>query len=744
MVKVRNVHAEEHQTSNDSWLNHVHHKAEQSSLQELAIALEHQANQPPVSKNKSATESPNSISTGKDLVLKGQEMVEILSSLKLDQQSLQAALCVPFYEANLINQEWISERLNKSTAALVETVQQMNSISDLQHFRHGKPGEAQVDAVRRMLLAMVEDVRAVLIKLAERICFLREVKNADEESRVLAAKECSEIYGPLANRLGVGQIKWELEDLSFRYLNPDIYMSIARQLHEKRRQRETYIEAFVQGLRDDLAEQHVDAQVDGRPKHIFSIWKKMQKKNLQFDELFDIRAVRIVTKNLKDCYAALGIVHSRWPHLASEFDDYVATPKANGYQSIHTVVIGPEQKNVEIQIRSEQMHDDAELGVAAHWVYKEGPSSGRSQGYEDKISWLRKLLAWHEDMAENDELVQEIRSQVFEDRVYVFTPKGDVIDLPYGSTPLDFAYYIHSQIGHRCIGVKADGRIVPFTYVLQNGERVEVLTQKEENPKRDWLNPALGYLKSARARGKVHAYFKKLDREENLIAGRELLETELAKYKLTLNDTGPAIERFNMNHLDDLLAAIGAGDVRLNQIVNFIRGPQEDEVAELEKLTSKRRGGKNGKQHEGVKVGGIGNLLMNFARCCQPLPGDPIMGYVTQGRGVSVHHQECEQLQQLLEKHPERTIDVAWEREQQQRYATRILITAEDRSGLLHDITSILSHEKVNVNNVAARHDHDRQQVVIELEIMVQHNNEIQRLLSRIQQVSHVRRATRK
>lgn len=730
MVKIRNIHSQNRDAQDDRWLNHVYSSAEQDALLHTLEQLQ--------------TINPT-FAGNAELALKGKEMVEILSSLKLDEESLQAALCVPFFEAGMVTRDWIGEQLSTATATLVATVQQMNSISDLQHFRHGKPGEAQVDAVRRMLLAMVEDVRAVLIKLAERICYLREVKNLDEETRVLTAKECSEIYAPLANRLGVGQIKWELEDLSFRYLNPDIYMSIAKHLRENRRQRETYIDAFVAGLQADLAEQGIVANVYGRPKHIFSIWKKMQKKNLQFDELFDIRAVRVVTQSLKDCYAALGIVHSRWRHIASEFDDYVATPKPNGYQSIHTVVIGPEQKNVEIQIRSEQMHDDAELGVAAHWVYKEGPATGRSQGYEDKIAWLRKLLAWHEDMAENEDLVQEIRSQVFEDRVYVFTPKGDVIDLPFGSTPLDFAYYIHSQIGHRCIGVKVDGRIVPFTYVLQNGERVEVLTQKEPNPKRDWINPALGYLKSARARSKVHAYFKKLDREQNLITGREILETELAKHKLTMNDVAPAVERFNMLHLDDLLAAIGAGDVRLNQVVNFLKGPQqEDELDELEKLATRKRASKRGKPEDGVKVAGIGNLLMSFARCCQPLPGDPIMGYVTQGRGVSIHHQDCENLAQLLQQNPGRGIEVAWEAQQQQRYAARIAITAEDRSGLLHDITSILSHEKVNVNSVNTRHDHDRQQVLIELEIMVRDNAEITRLLARIQQVSHVRTAKRK
>ncbi|MCL5254673.1 MAG: GTP diphosphokinase [Gammaproteobacteria bacterium] len=729
MVQVRNVHVDRKGSQPENWLEDIMQPEIRTELAELAATL-----------------TPLCSTDGDTLLLKGQEMVEILAELKLDRKGLLAALTVPFFEAHLVDEEWLEKHLDAEIAHLVVTVQQMQSISELQHFRHGKPGEAQIDAVRRMLLAMVEDVRAVLLKLAERVCYLRQVKNLDEETRVLTAKECSEIYAPLANRLGVGQLKWELEDLAFRYLHPDIYMAIARQLDEKRWQREQYIETFVTGLQEALDSQQVNAKVYGRPKHIFSIWKKMQKKNLQFDELFDIRAVRIITQSLKDCYAALGIVHSMWRHLASEFDDYVATPKANGYQSIHTVVIGPEQKNVEIQIRSEQMHDDAELGVAAHWVYKEGQSSGRSQGYEEKISWLRKLLAWHEDMAENEELVQEIRSQVFEDRVYVFTPKGDVIDLPMGSTPLDFAYYIHSQVGHRCIGAKVDGRIVPFTYELGNGERVEILTQKEPNPKRDWVNPTLGYLKSARARSKVQAYFKKFDREHNIVTGRELLEQELHKHKLTLQDAQGAVERFNMSHMDDLLAAIGAGDVRLHQVVNFVRGPSETPLDELEKLTTRKRSpARAGKQREGVKVAGIGNLMMNYARCCQPLPGDPIMGYITQGRGVSVHHQDCEQLHHLLEQNPARGIEVDWVEDQQQpRYAAQLVIVADDRSGLLHDITSILSHEKVNVNQVATRMDKDSMQVVIELEIMVRHNSDVQRLLARIQQVSHVRSAKRK
>lgn len=738
MVQVRNVHVDKEHDEHSNWLAAVVTEKERAGLLTLDQSLAALLTQ----KGDKKGNQPND---GKqEYRFKGREMVEILSALNLDRNGLHAALILPYFEASIINHEWLEQHCSKDIAQLVITTHQMQSISELQHFRRGKPSETQIDTVRRMLLAMVEDVRAVLIKLAERICFLRLVKNADEEERVLAAKECSEIYAPLANRLGIGQLKWELEDLAFRYLHPDIYMNIAKQLDEKRLQRESYIETFVTNLRTDLANNDIKAEVYGRPKHIFSIWKKMQKKSLRFDELYDIRAVRVVTESLKDCYGALGIVHSQWRHLPAEFDDYVATPKANGYQSIHTVVIGPDHKNVEIQIRSHQMHDDAELGVAAHWMYKEGQATAKAQGYEDKIAWLRKLLAWHEDMAENEELVQEIRSQVFEDRVYVFTPKGDVIDLPMGSTPLDFAYYIHSQIGHRCIGAKVDGRIVPFTYRLQNAERVEVLTQKEPNPKRDWMNPQLGYLSSSRARSKVHTYFKKHDRDHYLQLGREQLDTELQRHNLTFADAAPAVEKFNMQHMDDLLVAIGAGDVRLHQVVNFLRIEPADEQEQLERLASRRKPQKGSKKSpDGVKVAGIGNLMMSFAKCCQPLPGDPILGYITKGRGVSVHHQDCDNLQNLLEQTPGRGIDVEWVTDQQQSYATDLSIIALDRAGLLHDITTILTNEKLNVRGVHTQQDKDGQ-VFVNLTIMVQHQDDMQRLISKLQQVSHVIRVQRK
>src|SRR5690554_236077 len=666
-------------------------------------------------------------------------MVEILIGLNLDQESLLAALYSPAYEAHLFDSDTARDWGGDNLPLLLEAVQQMQTISALQHFQHGKPSLVQIDNVRRMLLAMVTDVRAVLIKLAERICFLREVKELDEEARVLAAKECNEIYAPLANRLGIGQLKWELEDLAFRYLHPATYKAIANQLHERRIDRESYIQEFVSGLQRALDAEGVKAKVYGRPKHIYSIWRKMQKKHLSFDELYDIRAVRIITESLKDCYGALGVVHSLWRHIASEFDDYIATPKANGYQSIHSVVLGPEDKHVEIQIRTQAMHDDAELGVAAHWMYKEGAGAGKASGFEEKIAWLRKLLAWHDDMAGNDGLVDEIRSQVFEDRVYVFTPKGEVIDLPNGATPLDFAYYIHSQVGHRCVGAKVDGHIVPFTYHLKNGERVEILTQKNVQPRRDWLNPTNGCLQTNRARSKMIAYFKKVDREKNLKAGKELLEAELARYQVPLAQAETVLERFNMQHLDDLLAAIGAGDVRLHQVVNQLRPEAAVAAERIERITAKKpKHGAASSRQSDVTVEGIGNLLVQFAKCCQPVPGDNILGFVTQGRGVSVHRDDCEQLKHLLEQHPERALEVSWSLHNRGRYQVHLRLIADDRHGLLHDITSVLANEKFHVVQLDSRSDSNTQQAVITVGALIEHQDSVQRMINRLSQLKGI------
>ncbi len=678
---------------------------------------------------------------------RSREMIEILAPLNMDIETLQATVIFVIFDGKVIDAEQVETLYGAKLAALVNSVVTMNAIGALKVNEQSRNSEPQIDNIRRMLLAMVEDVRAVVIKLAERVCLLREVKNADEETRVLLAREIADIYAPLANRLGIGQLKWELEDISFRYLHPTTYKEIAKQLDGKRLDREVYIDNFVKQLQQRLDDDQIRAKVYGRPKHIYSIWKKMRGKDLKFDELFDVRAVRIVTDRLQDCYGALGVVHTLWHHIPKEFDDYVANPKPNGYQSIHTIVVGPEGKTVEIQIRTEQMHEDAELGVAAHWKYKEG-TAGKQSGYEEKINWLRKILQWQEDVAESGNLVDEVRSQVFEDRVYVFTPNGDVIDLPMGSTVLDFAYYVHSQVGHRCIGAKVDGRIVPFTYQVETGERVEIITSKHPNPKRDWLNPNLGYIKASRTRSKIQHWFKQQDRDKNIVAGREMLEAELSRSGLTLKDAHSAIERFNMVGMDDLLAGIGGGDVRLNQVVNHVQSrlrssvevSEEEAVEDLIKKKSSRSEGKNKGQ---IEVNGVGNLMSHLAKCCQPVPGDEIIGFITKGRGISVHRSDCEQVKELMRTQPERSVDVVWGENYSGGYKLRLRVIANDRSGLLRDLTSVLAAEKSNVFAMSSSSDVKTQTAAIELELELYNLDGLSRIIAKLSQVDGVIEARR-
>lgn len=663
------------------------------------------------------------------------EMVEILVELNLDADSLATAYLTPYYLNDVVSIDAVEEHLGNHVAVLLTGVSQMATISTLAHQGNGT---VQVDNIRRMLLAMVEDVRAVVIKLAEQVCHLRNVKDAAEEERVIAAKETADIFAPLANRLGIGQLKWELEDLAFRYLHPDIYKNIAKQLDDKRLAREAYMADMVEQVKQRLHEAGIKAEVYGRPKHIYSIYKKMAKKNYEFDQLFDIRAMRIVVERLQDCYGALGIVHTNWRHLNKEFDDYVATPKQNGYQSIHTVVFGPEGKTVEIQIRTHDMHQDAELGVAAHWMYKEGALPGRGSGYEQKISWLRKLLQWQEEVVDGSDLAQELKNQVVEDRVYVFTPRGDIFDLPLGATPLDFAYYIHSNVGHRCIGAKIFGKIVPFTHQLSTGDQVEILTQKQPNPSRDWLNPSLGYIKSSRARAKIHHWFKQLDRDKNLSAGKEILDNELQKLELTYKDLDPAIRRFNFRELDDLMVAIGAGDIRLNQMLNFITDRTEHEPVIRFKSPSKVTGDKNG-----IVVDGVGSLMSHVARCCRPVPGDEIIGYITQGRGIAVHREDCDSFSNLKNKHPERVISVSWSDDISSSYALTIRIEASDRSGLIRDISSALANEKVNVLNMNVNTVDSTQTAIFVMQIEVHDLQGTNKVLSKLHQIEGVHSAKR-
>lgn len=680
------------------------------------------------------------------LLWRGREMIEILVTLSMDKATLVAALLYPLVAADAYPQEQLEENHGKAIIKMIDGVVEMAAIGQLNVTLEGSEASGQVDNVRRMLLAMVDDFRCVVIKLAERICNLREVKDEPEAVRRAAAKECANIYAPLANRLGIGQLKWEIEDYAFRYQHPQTYKQIAKQLSERRIVREQYIKDFVDDLTEEMQASSILAEVSGRPKHIYSIWRKMQKKGLAFDELFDVRAVRIIAERLQDCYAALGVVHTKYKHLPSEFDDYVANPKPNGYQSIHTVILGPEGKTIEIQIRTKQMHEDSELGVAAHWKYKEGASSGRS-GYDEKITWLRKLLDWQEEMSDSGEMLDELRSQVFDDRVYAFTPRGDVVDLPMGATPLDFAYHIHSEVGHRCIGAKVGGRIVPFTHKLAMGDQVEIITAKEPNPSRDWLNPSLGFVLSGRARAKINAWFRKQSREKNLEAGREILEVELQKIGASLKDAERyALKRFNVNTPDELFVGVGSGDLRINQIINHINAlvnkptAEEEDQQALEKLQeSGSKSHAHSRPHkDAVVVEGVDNLMTHLARCCQPIPGDQIKGYITQGRGISVHRSDCEQLEELSHHAPERIIDTVWGSGYVGSYILTIRVEALERGGLLKDVTALLTNEKIKVATMKSRSDYKRQLTIMDFDLEVNNIEVLSRVITRVEQINDV------
>ena len=685
----------------------------------------------------STKEKLQSISDQPDILLIGQEMVEILHELHMDDETLQAALVYPFCEIHSLDQEAIEEKFGASIAELVSGVRKMDAIKTLQARNPSDAG--QIENLRNMLLTMVEDVRAVVIKMAERICTLHQVKDKDEETRVIVARECATIYAPLANRLGIGQLKWELEDLSFRYLHPQTYKRIASMLKEKRSDRERYIDDFVSHLQKTLDAENIKAQVIGRPKHIYSIYKKMQKKQLDFEQLFDIRALRIIAERLQDCYAALGTVHSQFRHIPKEFDDYIATPKQNGYQSIHTVVIGPEGKSIEIQIRTEQMHQDAELGVAAHWKYKEGTNSKQASA-DERVNWLRKILQWQEEMAESGNLVEEFRSQVFEDRVYVFTPKGDVIDLPQGATPLDFAYYIHSNVGHRCTGAKINDRIVPFTYKLQTGDTINILTTKNATPSRDWMHPGLGYVHTARARATIHSYFKKQDREKNADAGKDLLERELNRVNIALKHAAELCDKYNVKTVDDLYAAIGTGDVRVMNVVNALQqkyAPPE-EAPPSARITKKTR-----KSNQPIIAEGVGNLLSVLAKCCQPVAGDEIVGYITLGKGVSVHKENCSQLENLLKMHPEREIEVSWADNTNGAFTSTLDVLTVDRNGILRDMTTELSNEKVALLGVNSFSNTKDNTALIKITVEVPNASVLNKLITRLRTIDGVLDITR-
>jgi GTP pyrophosphokinase len=660
---------------------------------------------------------------------------QILAELRLDPEVLAAAVLCVASQGCEFALDTVRSSFGPAVAKLVEGVSRMAFLHDMAP-KPGPGSGAHLENLRKMLLAMAEDVRVVLIKLAERLYVMRSLKHRPADQREAVARETLTIFAPLANRLGIGQIKWELEDLAFRYLEPERYKHIAGLLDERRADRERYIARVVKRLGAELAKAGIRAEVTGRPKHIYSIWRKMQRKSVDFYQLFDVRALRVLVDEIADCYAALGVVHTLWPHVPGEFDDYIATPKENQYRSLHTAVRGPEGKTLEVQIRTHDMNQHADLGVAAHWRYKEG--SRYDPGFERRIAWLRQLLEWKGERDEAGDLLEQFKAEAFHERVYVLTPRGEIVDLPQGATPLDFAYHIHTQVGHCCRGAKVNGRIVPLNHELRSGDAVEVLTAKQGGPSRDWLSPHLGYLKSGRARGRVRQWFKQQDLEKTQASGRAALERELRRLGMAGMSYEKLASQAGFAKLDDFLAALGRGDLSATQVAASVHGQVKPEPPA--ELRGKRLPVETGRQ---LRVHGVGNLLTNLAGCCKPLPGDAVIGYITRGRGVSVHRRDCPNILRLGEGSDGRLIEVDWGGQGAGTYPVDLQVDAFDRAGLLRDITAILADERINViavNTLSSRGQHTAH---MSLTVEVSDIYQLSRVLSRINQVPNVTDARR-
>jgi len=668
-------------------------------------------------------------------------VAKILADLGLDHETLAAAILHDVVEDSDIALEDLKREFGPSITALVDGVTKMKVIQEFQMERGSRHEQAQAESLRKMLLAMAEDVRVVFIKLADRLHNMRTLAHLPEDKQKRIARETMDIFAPLANRLGIWQMKWELEDLAFRYLDPETYRKLAETIAESRQDREDYIAQFVEQLSRELTSAQIQAEVSGRPKHIYSIWRKMQRKVKHYEQIYDVRAVRVLVENIRDCYASLGVVHTLWQHIQGEFDDYIATPKENHYRSIHTAVIGPQGKTVEVQIRTHEMHRESELGVASHWRYKEGRAGDKN--YDSKIAWLRSLLEWKDELASASDFVDQFKSEVFSERVYVFTPKGNIADLPAGSTPLDFAYHIHTDVGHRCRGAKVNGQMVPLTHTLATGDRVEVLTVKVGGPSRDWLSPHLGYLHTSKARSRVNQWFREQNYDASVSAGRAVLEREF--HRLGLGDIKfeKLASQFHFQKVDDFLEATGRGDIKPAQIMTALQEVTGQEL-HSERAAPVARAPGVAPKPTGVTIQGIGNLLSRMAKCCNPVPGDAIVGFITRGEGVTIHRRDCANALRHHDEHNERLIEVSWGAQAGAAYPVKIEVTAHDRGGLLRDITSLLANEKINVIGVSTFTDKNQiAHMIFTAEIPdIETLSRILSLLDQIPNVIQVRRKT--
>ncbi len=677
-------------------------------------------------------------------------VASILAEMNMDAETIAAGLLHDVAEDSDISIETLRAKFGSAIAKMVDGVTKMTNVpiknvSPVGNARRSSAVNRQNENIRKMLLTMGDDVRVVLVKLADRLHNMRTLGYMPRPKQKAIAQETMDIFAPLANRLGIWQIKWELEDISFRYLNPDAYRSIAKALDERRDARESYVARSKEQLLQELQAENINGvTITTRPKHIYAIYTKMRKKDLPLEQIYDIRGMRVLVNKLAECYLVLGIVHNLWRPIPGEFDDYIANPKDNFYRSLHTAVHDAEGKTVEVQVRTREMHEDAEYGIAAHWVYKEG-NNEHNKVFEKRIAYLRRLMEFGPEVNDASQYVDTVKSEVFQDRVYAVTPNGDIIDLPVGATPIDFAYYIHTDIGNRCRGAKVNGRLVPLNYKLKMEDQVEILTAKRGGPSMDWLNPDLEYAVTNRARVKIRQWLRKQNRDKHITTGRTVLERELKRLGVLEKVSYESVARLlNFSKVEDFFAAIGAGDVTGSQITNRVLEDERRKSAEslsdadLLKPRAKTVGANVAK---GLSIMGASGLLINLARCCAPLHGDDIIGYITRGRGVTVHRQDCSNIQAMRE--PERLLEVSWgAEEEEQYYIVPVEVVSYDREGLLREITTIIADQRVNIADVDVS---TRQDIAtLNLQLQIVSNQQLTRILSQIELVNSVVEARRR
>ena len=655
------------------------------------------------------------LGSGEGIWHHAQGMALILVGLRLDVDCRLAALlfAVPTYDENGL--ERIEKDFGRAAAELVNGISRLNKMRPITRGFVAHSAEsaeqnltemkAQIEILRKMFLAVVEDIRVVLLRLASRTQTLRHYVDEPDDLRIQVARETLELYSPLANRLGVWELKWELEDLSFRFLHPDIYKKIAKQLDEKRAEREQFIANAVERLKDELAAVGIkNAEVYGRPKHIYSIWNKMRKKSVEFSEVYDVRALRVIVDEIKDCYTALGIVHNMWSPIPKEFDDYISNPKGNNYRSLHTAVSCPDGRSLEVQIRTREMHKHAELGVAAHWRYKEGGKGASDSSYEEKIAWLRQLLVWKDEVSDSSDWVKHYKEAALDETIYVMTPQGRVVDLPRGATAVDFAYRVHTDLGHRCRGAKVDGALVTLNTPLETGQRVEIIAAKQGGPSRDWLNASLGYLFTHRSRAKVRQWFSSMALEQSVADGRAIVTRELQRMGESGFKLDELASRLGFAKSDDMFIAVARAELNMRQLQMAVRGT--DAQAEEDKLAAEppvRKRKSSDDSEKGILIVGVDKLLTQLAGCCKPAPPDPIVGFVTRGKGVSIHRADCPNFANMEAMQPERVIETGWGIETEGVFAVDIVVDAIDRQGLLRDVSEVLTKEKINVTAVSTQ-----------------------------------------